>query len=144
MSLSFKRNGKSVQLNGREQKQFTSTFAQNTTILRIQTCGSTGASALLTGRMQFLTVIPFGNLLLVHSQPEHEVYKTELQNYISSEERLKRDFFDRGHPFVLILTNNIQYFPSDTTRLYIHKNVITGTLVSVSQNHLSDPPVSTL
>jgi hypothetical protein len=26
---------------------------------------------------------------------------------------------------VLILTNNIQYFSSDTTRLYIHKNVIT-------------------
>ena len=41
--------------------------------------------------------------------------------------------FDRGHPVVLILTNNIQYFPSDTTRLYIHKNVITGLLVSVSQ-----------
>ena len=34
-------------------------------------------------------------------------------------------------------TNNIQYFSSDTTRLYIYKNVITGLLVSVSQNHLS-------
>ena len=42
---------------------------------------------------------------------------------------------------MLILTNTIQYFPSDTTRLYIHKNVITGLLVSVSQNHLSGPPV---
>ena len=48
-------------------------------------------------------------------------------------------FFYRGHPVVLILTNNIQYFSSDTTRLYIHKNVITGLLVSVSQNHLSGP-----
>ena len=47
--------------------------------------------------------------------------------------------FDRGHPVVLILTNNIQYFSSDTNRLYIRKNVITGLLVSVSQNHLSDP-----
>ena len=47
--------------------------------------------------------------------------------------------FDRGHPVVVILTNNIQYFSSDTTRLYIHKNVITGLLVSVSQNHLSGP-----
>ena len=35
--------------------------------------------------------------------------------------------------------NNIQYFSSDTTRLYIHKNVITGLLVSVSQNHSSGP-----
>ena len=42
---------------------------------------------------------------------------------------------------MLVLTNNIQYFSSDTTRLYIHKNVITGLLVSVSQNHLSGPPV---
>ena len=33
------------------------------------------------------------------------------------------------------------FFPSDTTRLYIHKNVITGLLVSVSQHHLSGPPV---
>ena len=41
---------------------------------------------------------------------------------------------------MFILTNNIQYFPSDSTRLYIHKNVITGLLVSVSQNHLSGPP----
>ena len=47
--------------------------------------------------------------------------------------------FDRGHPIVLILTNNIQYFPSDTTLSNIHKNVITGLLVSVSQNHLSGP-----
>jgi hypothetical protein len=50
-------------------------------------------------------------------------------------------FFYRGHPVVLILTNNIQYFSSDTTRLYIHKNVTTGLLVSVSQNHLSGPQV---
>ena len=48
-------------------------------------------------------------------------------------------FFDRGHPIVLILTNNIQYLPSDTTRLYIHQNVITGLLVLVSQDHLSGP-----
>ena len=34
--------------------------------------------------------------------------------------------FDRGHPVVLILTNNIQYFSSETTRSYIHRNVITG------------------
>ena len=47
--------------------------------------------------------------------------------------------FDRGHPAVLILTNNIEYFSSDTTRVYIHSNVITGLLVSVSQNHLSRP-----
>ena len=40
---------------------------------------------------------------------------------------------------MFILTNNIQYSPSDTTPLYIHKNVITGLLVSVSQNHLSGP-----
>ena len=40
---------------------------------------------------------------------------------------------------MVILTNNIQYFQSHTTRLYIHKNVITGLLVSVSQNHLSGP-----
>ena len=52
-----------------------------------------------------------------------------------------RTKFDRGHPAVFIITNNIQYFPSDTTRLCIHKNVITGLLVSVSQNHLSGPPV---
>ena len=42
---------------------------------------------------------------------------------------------------MLILTNNIRYFSSDTTLLYIHKNVSTGLLVSVSQNHLSGPPV---
>ena len=30
-------------------------------------------------------------------------------------------------------------FLSDTTCLYIHKNVITGLLVSVSQNHLLGP-----
>ena len=47
--------------------------------------------------------------------------------------------FDRGHPVVLILTNNIQYFSSDTTCLYIRKNVVTGLLVSVTQNRLSGP-----
>ena len=52
---------------------------------------------------------------------------------------VKSIFCGRGHPVVLILTNNIQYFSSNTTRLYIHKNVITGPLVSVSQHHLSGP-----
>ena len=42
------------------------------------------------------------------------------------------------------MINNIQYFPSDTTRLYINNNVITGLLVSVSQNHLSDPSIKNI
>ena len=60
--------------------------------------------------------------------------------YICPDKQITTVFY-RGHPLVLILTNNIQHFPSDTTRLYIHNNVITGLLVSVSQNHLSGPAV---
>jgi hypothetical protein len=41
--LSFKRNGKSVQLHGQEQKQMESTFAHNTTRLWIQTCSNPAA-----------------------------------------------------------------------------------------------------
>ena len=67
-----------------------------------------------------------------------DVGKVELKLFILHTLRIGITFLEfLIRVYAVCITNSILYFSSDTTRLNLHKNVTTGLLVSVSENHLS-------
>jgi hypothetical protein len=65
----------------------------------------------------------FNELIPLLRIEEVKSFITEIGQGIFSCSQTHAREFDRGHPVVLILTSNTQYFSPDTTTLYIHKNV---------------------